>query len=303
MKNEHDSNASLLAGIEAGGTKYVCAIAIDPSDPIDEIRFSTGAPEKTLQQAVEFFQKASETHGPIASLGIGTFGPADINPTSDTYGQILTTPKPGWAGFNLVEFLRERAQIECPLVFETDVNAAAVAEANSGAGKGQDTVAYITVGTGIGAGLWEKGEVLHGRMHSEVGHIVVPDFDKEFGKDTNHCPFHSSCFEGRAAGPAIEKRWGVPGTELPDDHPAWDLEAAYLAAGCITLTASWSPDIILLGGGVPQKPGLIEKVRSEFEKQSGGYWSLPPLESYLQYPALGQRAGIVGALTLAEAMT
>ena len=140
----------------------------------------------------------------------------------------------------------------------------------------------------------------HGRMHPEVGHLVVPDLDAGYGKNTNVCPFHPSCLEGRASGPAVEARWGMPGDEIQDDHPAWELQAKYLAIGCINLTAAWSPDMIILGGGVSRKAGLLDRVRSEFEQLAGAYWSLPPLDVYLQTPALDQKAGIVGALELAR---
>jgi fructokinase len=298
--NDTQSEKPLLAGIEAGGTKYVCAVATNPNEPLLETRFPTGEPEATIEQAVAFFREASESYGPIRAMGIGTFGPADIHPKSPGYGSILTTPKPGWAGFNVVNAVREGIGAPVPIAFETDVNAAVIGEAEYGSAKNHRFVAYVTVGTGIGAAYLHDGKLVHGKMHPEVGHMVMPDFDSPLGKNTNVCPFHQSCFEGRAAGPALEARWGIPGHELPEDHEAWDLHAAYLAAGCINLTAAWSPDLILLGGGVFQKAGLIDRVRREFEKQAGGYWSLPPLDLYLQTPALDQHAGIVGALSLAH---
>lgn len=289
----------LLAGIEAGGTKYVCAVATNPVEPLLERRFPTEDPEKTIAQAVDFFREAAESYGPIRAMGIGTFGPADVHVRSPGYGSILTTPKQGWAGFNVVNAIRDGLG-PVPIAFDTDVNAAVLGEALHGAAANHRYAAYITVGTGIGAAYLHDGQIIQGRMHPEVGHMVMPDFDAKYGKNTNHCPFHESCFEGRAAGPAVAARWGVPGHELPDDHEAWDLQAAYLAAGCINLTAAWSPDIIILGGGVSQKAGLIDRVRREFESQAGGYWTLPPLDLYLQTPALDQRAGIVGALSLAQ---
>lgn len=300
METETETEPPLLAGIEAGGTKYVCAVATNPAEPLLETRFPTRDPEATVSDAAAFFRDAAERYGPIRSMGIGTFGPADIQPRSPGYGSILTTPKRGWEGFNVVNALREGIGHPVPIVFETDVNAAAVGEAGFGTAKNHRFVAYVTIGTGIGAAFLHDGTLIHGRMHPEVGHMIMPDFDTPLGKDTNVCPFHDSCFEGRAAGPALEARWGIPGGEIPDDHEAWSLQAAYLAAGCVNLTATWSPDLIILGGGVSQKAGLIDRVRREFEKQAGGYWSLPPLELYLQTPALDQKAGIVGALALAQ---
>jgi len=290
----------LLAGIEAGGTKYVCAVATNPAEPLLETRFPTGDPAETVAQAVAFFKDAEKSYGPIRSMGIGTFGPADIDPRSPGYGTILTTPKRGWSGFNVVNAIREGLDEPVPIAFETDVNAAVFGEAEFGAGRNNRNIAYITIGTGIGGAFLHDGEIIHGRMHPEIGHLLVPDLDKEFGKNTNVCPFHASCLEGRASGPAIEARWGVPGSKLPDDHPAWELQGKYLALGCIDLTAAWSPDIIILGGGVSQKSGLIDRVRAEFESLSGGYWALPPLDLYLQTPALDQLAGIVGSLSLAQ---
>lgn len=297
-----ESPSPILAGIEAGGTKYVCAVARTPAEPLMEIRFPTGAPEETVTHAVAFFRGAMEKYGPIESMGIGTFGPAVIDPRSPGYGGILTTPKEGWSGFNLVNTLRDGLDLPFPIAFETDVNAAAIGEFEVGAGKDHPNLCYITVGTGIGGGFLHEGSPLHGRMHPEIGHMIVPDLDSEFAKSTNVCPFHTSCLEGRASGPAIETRWGSPGSELPDDHPAWDLQAKYLAHGAINLTAAWSPEIILIGGGVLQQIGLIDRVRTEFESLAGNYWSLPPLDSYIQTPTLDQRAGIIGALTLAQSL-
>jgi fructokinase len=294
------SPVPLLAAIEAGGTKYVCAVATDPTQPILETRFPTGDPGETAAKAVAFFQEASALHGPIRSLGIGTFGPARLDPAAPDYGTILTTPKTGWSHFPLVTQLRRALGFDLPVAFETDVNAAALGEAIHGAARGIRRVAYLTIGTGIGGGFLDNGTLLHGRMHPEIGHLIVPDLDAAHGKATQVCAFHTSCLEGRASGPAIEARWGKPGHDLPEDHPAWALEAAYLAHGCLNLTAAWSPDLLLLGGGVSQKKGLIERVRAELLRLAGGYWDLPPMEEYVKPPALGQQAGIVGALVLAR---
>lgn len=298
--SERGGLAPLLGGIEAGGTKYVCAIARDPADPIREIRFPTGAPDETSARAAAFFREAASEHGPIEALGIGTFGPARIDRTAPDFGTILTTPKPGWSHFPLVATLRDALGEDLPIAFETDVNAAALGEARLGAARGIRHLAYITVGTGIGGGFLSDGRLLQGRLHPEIGHFAVPDLDASFGKGTQVCPFHESCLEGRASGPAIEARWGRPGHELEDDHPAWELEAKYLALGCLQLTAAWSPDLILLGGGVSQKRGLIERVRDETAALLGDYWSLPAMEDYLRLPELDQQAGIVGALLLAQ---
>ncbi len=292
--------APLLAAIEAGGTKYVCAVARDPEHPLLEVRFPTRSPEETIAEAVSFFQKASASWGTIAAMGIGTFGPAEINPASPRFGSILTTPKAGWSDYQVIGGIRNGLGHDFPIAFETDVNAAVIGEASYGVAKDFRNVAYLTIGTGIGGAFLHEGTLIHGRMHPEVGHLLVPDLDADVGKSTNVCPFHSSCLEGRASGPAIEARWGVPGGELPSDHPAWDLQARYLAIGCLNLTAAWSPDMIILGGGVSQKPGLIERVRKEFGRLTGGYWALPHPDTYLQTPGLDQQAGIAGAFVLAQ---
>lgn len=302
--SNHSEPTPLLGGIEAGGTKIVCAVATDPSNPLAEVRFPTGEPEETIGKVAGFFREACERHGAIRSLGIGTFGPADLDPASPSFGSILTTPKLAWSHFpfvaslrkNLAEFLEQ----DLPIVFETDVNAAVIAEAALGAAAGLANVAYLTIGTGIGGGFLHGGTLLHGRMHPEVGHLLVPDYDTAMGKSTQVCPFHASCLEGRASGPAIQDRWGKPGSELPPDHPAWALEAKYLAIACLDLTAAWSPDRILLGGGVSQAPGLVGQVRREFAALAGGYWDLPDLEDYIQNPTFDQDAGIIGALLLAH---
>ncbi len=297
-----DPTKPLLAGIEAGGTKYVCAVARDPQNVLAEARFPTGEPGSTVAQAVEFFRSAAEEHGPIEAMGIGTFGPADINPRSPGYGGILTTPKQGWSGFNLVASLREGMGQPVPIAFETDVNAAAVGEAEFGVAQHKRNVCYITVGTGIGGGFLHDGQPLHGRMHSEIGHMLMPNLETEYDipNPGGVCPFHDHCIEGYASGPAIEKRWGQSGFDLDADHPAWELEARYLAHGAVNLTAAWSPDIIVIGGGVPQQEGLIEKIRTSFTELAGAYWDLPPVEEYLQNPGLDQQAGIIGALCLAQ---
>lgn len=290
----------LLAAIEAGGTKYVCAVARDPSRPLAETRFPTADPPATIARAAAFFHQAAATHGPLAALGIGTFGPADVDPRSPGFGRILTTPKAGWEGFNVVAALRAALGGELPVAFDTDVNAAAIGEAECGAGRGHRHVCYLTVGTGIGGGVLYDGSPLHGRLHPEVGHLLLPNLDPEPGRATSACPFHAACLEGRASGPAIAKRWGRPATELPPDHPAWELEAKYLAAAALALTAAWAPERVILGGGVMQQAGLIERIRAELPALNGGYWTLPPLDSYLVTPALGQQAGIVGALVMAQ---
>ena len=212
----------LLAGIEAGGTKFVCAVGYSPVEILRETRFPTTTPEETMMRAYEFFSGCEKDLGPIASLGIGSFGPVDLDLSSDTFGNITSTPKILWADTDIVGFFTNRMNV--PVGFDTDTNAAALGEGLYGAGRGCDTFLYLTIGTGIGGGVVVDNKALHGLVHPEVGHIrVAPRRDDPF---PGTCPFHGSCLEGMAAGPAIEARWGKPGIELPEDHPAWDLEAS-----------------------------------------------------------------------------
>ncbi len=295
-------NGQIFGGVEAGGTKIVCAVAADPEEPFERERFATGEPRETLAAVGAFFREARERFGSLAALGVGTFGPAGVGPGAENFGRILTTPKEGWSGFDFLGTLRsELGEAALPIAFETDVNAAAVGEAVYGAARGFAQVAYVTIGTGIGGGLLVNGTPMHGRMHPEIGHLLVPG--REGAREDSlrgACPFHEDCFEGRASGTAMTKRWGVPGAELGPDHEAWALEAEYLAMGVVNLTAAWSPEIVILGGGVSQAEGLVEAVRERFAVLAGSYWNLPPIEEYIVTPALGQDAGIVGALVLAE---
>ena len=307
LECEQMSETRLLGGIEAGGSKFVCAIAADPLTPLEIERFPTLDPETTLARVARFFRRAEHWLGRLHALGIGTFGPAGVNPSSGSYGTILKTPKANWSGFDFLATLRRMYRQAPPsIVFETDVNAAAVGEGEYGAGRGFRHVAYLTVGTGIGGGFLHRGVPLHGRMHPEIGHMFIPLVDHNLKKnstsppDSGVCSFHEACLEGHASGPALEKRWGHSAKELPEDHRAWALETDYLALAILNLTASWSPEIVIVGGGVSQKPGLMAAIRQRFAVRAGDYWELPALEKYIVPPALGQRAGIVGALTLAS---
>ena len=289
----------LLAAIEAGGTKFVCAIAREPDQPLRQERIPTTMPAETLDRCIGFFRQAEDEFGPIGGIGIGTFGPAAVTPGTADFGRLLTTPKVGWSGFRMLDYLLRGMGRPIPAAFDTDVNAALVGEMEHGTARGFRHVAYVTVGTGIGGAFVHDCRPLHGRMHTEIGHMSVPNLDAELGLDTCVCPFHRDCLEGRASGPAIEARWGAPASTLPSDHPAWELEARYLAHAAINLTAAWSPQIIVFGGGVCQQQGLIEEVRDHFAVAGGGYWTLPPIQHYLRRAALNQDAGIIGALTLA----
>jgi fructokinase len=290
----------LLAGIEAGGTKFVCAVGYSPVEIIKEIRFPTAAPKETMTRAYEFFRDCERELGPISSLGIGSFGPVDLDPASPAYGYITSTPKLQWADTDIVGFFKKRMNVS--VGFDTDTNAAALGEGRYGAGRNCDTFLYLTIGTGVGGGVVVDNRALHGLVHPEVGHIrVVPRRDDPF---PGTCPFHGTCLEGMAAGPAIEARWGKPGIELPEDHPAWDLEAWYLAQGLAAMVLTLSPQRIIMGGGVMHQPQIFPALRRYLREFLGGYVDRPEIteeqEDYIVFPERENQAGITGALLLAE---
>lgn len=288
-----------IGGIEAGGTKFVCSVGSGPGDLREAVRFATTTPEETLGRAIDYFRTQEAELGPLAALGVASFGPVDPNPDSSLFGYITTTPKPGWANTDVVGALR--AHFDVPVGFDTDVNGAALAEGRWGAARGLHTFMYLTVGTGIGGGAMVNNKLLHGLVHPEMGHIrLAHDWERDPFPGT--CPFHGDCLEGMAAGPAIEKRWGRKGQALGADHAAWDLEADYLAQALHSLTCTLSPQRIILGGGVMEAPGLLAKVRRKTVAYLNGYIQHPAInehiESYIVAPGLGDRAGVLGAIAL-----
>ncbi|MDE0826891.1 MAG: ROK family protein [Akkermansiaceae bacterium] len=284
----------MIAGIELGGTKTVVAIGDNDGSLGEQFRFPTTTPGETLGQAVEWVLD----QGLIDSLGIAAFGPVGINREATSYGKMLPTPKEGWSDFDLLALLSKELP-DAPIILETDVNAAVLAEVTMGAATGCSNVAYITIGTGIGGGLIVDGNILHGSLHSEFGHLNVPRHpDDDFA---GLCPYHSTCLEGLASGPAISKRWGTPGHKLPADHPAWDMEAWYLAQGTLSLLAIASPSRVIIGGGASQAEGFHDKVEAHLRRLSAGYFStLEENQPYVVPPSLEQDAGIQGALLLAS---
>ncbi len=292
---------TLYGGIEGGGTKFVCAIGNENGDLLETVRFPTTTPDETMDRALEFFRPHA---GELASVGIGSFGPVDLNPNSPTFGYVTTTPKPGWSWADVAGPIR--AGLGVPVGFELDVNIAAMGEHRWGAAQGLDTFIYLTIGTGIGGGVMAEGKLLHGAMHPEMGHVLLPH-DRAADPFEGACPFHGDCFEGLAAGPSIEKRWGQKGTSLPEGHPAWELEAHYVALGLVSFICSLSPQRIIIGGGVMQQPQLFPLVREKVQKLLNGYLQIPAIlegiDSYIVPPALGGDAGVKGALALAFAST
>lgn len=289
---------TLFGAIEAGGTKFVCGIGTGPED-LRLVSFPTATPAATLDQIVDYFRR--EAGSALNAVGVGAFGPVDLRPESPTFGYITSTPKPDWQQCDLAGTL-QRA-LDVPVGFDTDVNAAAAGEARWGAGRGIPDFLYLTVGTGIGGGAIVNGEVIHGLLHPEMGHIRVPH-DPNQDPFPGCCPYHKDCLEGLASGPAIEARWGTPAPKLPADHAAWKLEARYLAMGLATWICTLSPERILLGGGVMQQKLLFPMVRKELLGLLNSYIRVPAIleriDTYVVPPQLASRAGVLGALVLAE---
>jgi fructokinase len=287
----------MFGAIEAGGTKFVCGIGTGPGD-LKTAQFPTSTPEITLASVTEFFR---ESKVELAAIGIGSFGPVDINLSSPTYGHITSTPKVGWQNFDLRGTV-ERA-LGVPVAFDTDVNGAILAEARWGAARDLDNAIYMTIGTGIGGGALVHGRVLHGLVHPEMGHLHIPH-DRARDPFPGICPYHGDCLEGLACGPAMQARWNQPASTLRPEHPGWDLEAHYLALGLMNLAVAFSPQRIIMGGGVMGQAHMVEKLRLEFKKIMNGYIRHPDvndrLDLYIQAPGLGSLSGILGALVLAE---
>ena len=286
-------------GIEAGGTKFVCAVGTGPDDIRAEIRFPTTTPDETIGRATTFFeQQAKEVE--LAAIGIGSFGPVDPNPASPTFGFITTTPKPGWQD---VDFAGAVGRfLNLPVGFDTDVNVAALGEHRWGAAQDLDTFIYLTVGTGIGGGGMIGGKRMHGLIHPEMGHIRLPhDWDAD--PFPGNCPYHGDCLEGLASGPALQARWGQAAETLAPDHPAWPLQARYLALALVNFICTLSPQRIIIGGGVMAQPALYDLVRGQVQDLLNNYVQSPAIlddiENYIVPPGLGDQAGVLGAIALA----
>ncbi len=292
----------LYGGIEAGGTKFVCAVGTDPDD-LHIIRFPTTTPAETYGQAIEFFRPFAE-RGELAAVGIASFGPVDPNPASPTFGYITSTPKPGWGHSNFVGTIKDGLAV--PVGFDTDVNVAALGEHRWGAAQGLDNFIYLTIGTGIGGGGLMNGKLMHGLIHPEMGHIRLPH-DHAVDPFPGTCPYHGDCLEGLAAGPAIEQRWQARGETLPPDHPAWDLEAHYLALALNNFICTLSPERVIIGGGVMDQSFLLSLIQKKVSALLNGYVRSPEIlehiDRYIVTPALSPRSGVLGAIALAEQMS
>lgn len=280
----------MYGAVEAGGTKFVCGVGTGPDD-LRTVRIPTGAPAPTIDAVISFLQEAGG--GKLAAIGIGSFGPVCTDRRSADWGHITSTPKVGWRNCDLAGPIR--AALGVPVGFDTDVNAAALAEARWGAARDVADSLYLTIGTGIGGGAIASGRVVHGMSHPEMGHIRIPH-DRSVDPFEGCCPYHGDCLEGLASGTAIAARWGKAAEELPEDHPAWALEARYLALGVANFVCTLSSARAILGGGVMRQAQLFPLIRAEVTRLMNGYVGLPEILP----PALGDRAGVCGALVLAE---
>lgn len=290
-----------FGGIEAGGTKFNCIVARGPDDILAELRISTSTPDETLPQVYRFFKQVQEqNHIQINRIGLGFFGPLNLDKNSLSYGSVTSTPKLAWRNTPVLNIIQNELGI--PACIDTDVNAAAVGEGRWGAAVDLLDYIYITIGTGIGGGVITGGEPVHGLVHPEVGHILLPH-DHLKDPFPGICPYHKDCWEGLASGPALQARWKMPAQDLGIDHPAWNLEAEYIAKALYDLILTLSPRKIILGGGVMKQAGLIEKVRSLVVDILGDYVDSPALrqgiQDYIVPPALGDHAGTLGSVALA----
>ena len=292
----HDSG--LIGAIEAGGTKFICALARPDGTIVARARIDTRTPVECFPEVAEFFREGAALHGVIGSFGVASFGPIDIDPASPAYGTFTTTPKPGWQGARFHDVLDP---FGVPFVVDTDVNGAAIGEWLTGAGQGTRTLAYTTIGTGVGTGVLRDGRSLMGFSHYEMGHIH-PAHDRVADPFAGGCPYHGDCLEGLVSGPAIIRRWGTSLDQLAGDPDKIALIGGYIADLAADLVLMHMPDRLIFGGGVSKAPGLIEVVRRRTAARLCGYVQNPRLdpglESYIVTPGLGDDAGITGAIEL-----
>lgn len=282
-----------FGALEAGGTKMVCAIGNENGEILERISIPTETPEKTLPAIAEFFQDKD-----IKALGIGCFGPIDVHKDSPTYGYITTTPKLAWKNCNIVGYLQDALHV--PVGFDTDVNGSMLGEATWGCARGLDTAIYITIGTGVGVGVLANGKLLHGMLHPEAGHLLLTPHPEDTYQ--GKCPYHGTCLEGMAAGPAVEDRWGKKAYELADNPKVWEFESYYIAQALVNYILILSPQKVILGGGVMHQEQLMPMIRSQVKKLLNGYLDtkeLQDLDSYIVLPSLNDNQGIMGAIKLA----
>lgn len=281
----------MYGSIELGGTKIRCGVFDDDGKLITEDRIKTADPKDNVEEIIDFFKEFD-----VKAIGVGAFGPIDVDKNSPTYGHVLSTPKRLWRNFDLIGSLK--AGLDLPIGLTTDVGASGIGEYELGAAKEKTSSLYLTIGTGIGGSYIQDGKLLKGYSHPEMGHIEIPkEADDDF---TGVCDYHKNCFEGLCSGPAIEARGGDKGENLDISHPAFAISARYIAKALYTYTCILRPHIIIIGGGVVNKEGMIEKIREEFDKIKGDYLPLPSSEEYIVFPELGNEAGLIGGYVLAK---
>lgn len=283
-----------LGALEAGGTKMVCAIGDETGKIFEQVSIPTETPEITIPKLIDFFKERE-----VDALGIGCFGPVSLNKKASNYGSITSTPKLAWKDYNIVGAFADA--LHCPIGFDTDVNGSVLGEVTFGQAKGKNCVIYLTIGTGVGGGIYIDGKLLHGMVHPEAGHILIRkrSDDQYEGK----CPYHKTCLEGLAAGPAIEERWGKKAVELADKTEVWDLEADYIAQALMGYIVTLSPEMIILGGGVMHQEQLFPLIRTKVSELLGGYVEakeLEDMEHYIVPASLHDDQGIMGCLELAR---
>ena len=283
-----------FGAIEAGGTKFLVAIGDINGNITNRETIPTTTPKETISKIIEYFKK-----NPVDSIGLACFGPIDPDKNSKTYGYITTTPKPGWANYDICGEIKK--EINVPIGFDTDVNGACLGEAKFGGAKGLNNALYLTIGTGIGGGALVEGNLLHGLLHPEMGHISIVRKD-----DDNYegiCPFHKCCLEGMCSGPAIEARYGMKGADIPKDHKAWDLIGYYIGQACSIYVLTLSPKKIIIGGGVMNRTHVFDYIRKYTQQFLNKYIQknevFNEIDNYIVPSQLGDNSGILGAIALA----
>ena len=282
-----------LGALETGGTKMVLAVGNELGEIYEKKSIPTKTPKETIPEIINFFQEKE-----IEALGIGAFGPVDVREDSKTYGRILDTPKVEWQQYDLLKVLKD--ELKVPVKIDTDVNSSCLGEMTFGSAKGLKNVIYITIGTGIGVGAVAEGKLIHGMLHPEAGHILIRKNPKD--KYQGKCPYHKTCFEGLASGPAMEARYGKKADELADEREVWELEADYIAQALVNYILVLSPERIILGGGVMHQEQLFPLIRKKVTEYMAGYLKLEQLEkieNYIVSPSLEDNQGILGAFKLA----
>lgn len=285
----------LYGSVEAGGTKFVCAVGDENFQVVEKVQFQTTAPYETIDKTVEFFKKFEAD---LQGIAIGSFGPVDIDENSKTYGYITKTPKPNWSNVDLVGLISKEFKV--PFYFTTDVNSSAYGEAL--VRQGVENLVYYTIGTGIGAGTIQRGEFVGGTGHTEAGHVYVSLHPSDVANDFHGtCPFHNGCLEGLAAGPSLEARTGIRGELIEQHSDVWDIQAYYIAQAAVQATLLYRPEVIVFGGGVMAQEHMLRRVREKFTHLLNDYLPVPPVEEYIVTPAVaGNGSATLGNFALAK---